>query len=1006
MKLKLLSLQTSFFIIFFFVTAINLYATDYYVNDAFTSADIYTTAAGNNANDGLSPATPKATLAAAMTVASNGDRIYIDYGNYNEVGLNINKSLEIIGVGEEMTVFKRISGVNRWGVISANNVKISKLTITEYNLASDGIAISITAGAGIEFNRVNIYANVGSAGQGAVWVTGASTSVTFKNSGSPCNRVGAANYGGAFKIEGATVVIDNCSINNNIISALYGGGVLVAGNNSNVSIINTTFDDNEASSGGALAVTGSNATVNVSGSCFNNNRATIAVSNEGGGAVFLRPSVNSSTSTINFSNCSFNGNTSIGASSDGGAVCITNLNSPNININFTTCSFSGNSTNDDGDDIYFRKALSAIYNITFRNNTFFDVFAGAKVNLYNNNLSASEIKFEGLITPSGISANGNIVISPNGIAIDQPEMFGNYTESSSSLPTTLPVTRCIDRFDGVCGTATATIACVTENIWDGSTWSKGTPTIFQHVILNANYNTQTHGNINACQMTVKTGVTLDIVDDVDGTYVYVVNSIFNNGTINVSSKANLVQVNHPLDLNEEPIVTPVINFSKNTGNKIRWDYVYWSKPVSNAILPVFNSKFDIKYYWDPDFCVNGVNFSYEGWRSLYSEPAVGTGFITRVKTSAGIIPTNITLNYSGTSNNGDYNATIKYYDDEHHAFKNYTLLGNPYPGAIKFENFYNDNKDKIYGTVYLWSSNTPYPGSGLYQQADYASFNLTGGVGVPMASTQSPNGLLPNGYIASAQGFMVRPKVNGTVLFTNSQRTKDIPSNNQFYRGELEQKDRFWLRLTDANGKYNDLLIGYIKGATNGFDEAYDGPINSVSRIKFYSILLNKKLIIQGRSEFDDSDKVEIGYSVLNPTTMLTISLNKMEGVFVNQKIYLHDKKLNFYHDLTESDYFFYNDETQNRFEIVYKLKSQENNEIIYDETTVISYFNNGLLGVESNINIEKIELFDVSGKMVFFNNINSPSKFFQQNLTLSNGVYILNVVFENGVKKSIKILN
>ena len=34
-------------------------------------------------------------------------------------------------------------------------------------------------------------------------------------------------------------------------------------------------------------------------------------------------------------------------------------------------------------------------------------------------------------------------------------------------------------------------------------------------------------------------------------------------------------------------------------------------------------------------------------------------------------------------------------------------------------------------------------------------------------------------------------KVNGTVLFTNSQRTKDIPSNNQFYRGESEQKIDF-----------------------------------------------------------------------------------------------------------------------------------------------------------------------------------------------------------------------
>jgi hypothetical protein len=1000
MKIKLLSLKSILFLLLFSISK-NVNATDYYVNDSFTLDDVYTTAAGNNANNGLTPATPKATLAAAISVASNGDRIFIDYGSYNEVGLNINKSLEIIGLGEEMTVFKRTSGVNRWGVISANNVKISKLTITEYNLASDGIAISITGGTGIEFNRVNIYANVGSAGQGAVLISGAATSVTFKNSGSPCNRISSANYGGAFKIVGSTVVLDNCSINNNVVTSFNGGGVRVEGTTADVTINRCTFDDNSSQAGGAICVVAG--TLNINNSCFNTNIAEGNSNIDGGGAIFIQPGA---LTNVNISNCSFTGNSAINASADGGAISVKNSSSATCNINFTTCSFTSNSCADKGEDIYFDQAFAPTYNVTFKNNTFFSVYSGTQVNIYNVDFPAASIKFEGLLTPTGISGNGDIVANGFGVSIDKPEMTGAYTESSSSLPTSLPLTTCIDRFDGACGTATATIACVTENKWDGSTWSKGTPTIFQHVILNANYNTQTHGNINACQMTVKSGVTLDIVDDTDGTYVYVVNSIFNYGTINVSSKANLVQVNHPLDLNDEPIVTPDINFTKNTGDKIKWDYVYWSKPVSNSILSAFNSKFDIKYYWDPDYCVSGVNFSYEGWRSLYSEPTVGTGFITRVKTSAGIIPTNITVNFSGTSNNGDYNATIKYYDNEHNAFRNYTLLGNPYPGAIKFENFYNDNKDKIYGTVYLWSSNTPYPGTGLYQQADYASFNLTGGVGVPTATTQSPNGILPNGYIASAQGFMVRPKVNGTVLFTNSQRTKDIPSNNQFYRGVSDEKDRFWLRLSDTNGKYNDLLIGYIKEASNDFDEAYDGLINSVSRIKFYSILNDQKLIIQGRSEFQDSDRVSIGYSILNPTAMLTISLNRKEGIFQSQKIYLFDKKLNFYHDLTKSDYFFYEDGTQDRFEIVYKQNQTDDSDIINDENTIVAFLNNGILNVQSEINITKIELFDVTGKLVSNDNINNLSNYFQKNVSISNGVYILNVVCENGEKQSIKILN
>ena len=988
-----------FLLIFFVYT--NSYGLTIYVNDAFTPDDVYTTAAGNNANNGLTPATPKATLAGALAIATNGDIIYIDYGNYNDVGLNINVEVEIIGAGEEMTVFRRTSGINRWGVISANNVKVSKLTITEYNLASDGIAVAISSGSGIEFNRVTIYANVGSAGQGAVWITGATTSATFKNSGSPCNRVGAANYGGAFKVVNATLVLDNCSINNNVISALNGGGLLVTGSTANVTVNNCTFDDNEASRGGAICVEGG--TVNITGSCFNNNFVRGSVGPEGGGAICIYPTV---SSTINIDNCSFTGNDSNAntGSSDGGAISFRNQNGGiTITSLISSCSFTNNSAVDDGEDIYFENSSTPTFDITFKNNTFFNVYSGTQVNLYNRDLPAAQIKFEDL--GGGIGGNGDIVASPSGIAIDQPEMFGNYTETSSSLPTTLPVTRCIDRFDGVCGTASATITCVTENRWNGTSWSRGIPTIFQHVILTANYNTEIHGNIDACQMTVNSGVTLDILDGTDGTYVYVVNSIFNNGTINVTSKANLVQVNHPLDLNDEAIVTPNINFSKNTGDKIRWDYVYWGKPIADNVLSAYNANFDIKYYWDPDFA--GIGQSYLGWRVLNSEPSIGMGFITRVKTAIGMTPTNINLSYSGVSNNGDYNATVKYYDADNYSFRNFTLLGNPYPGAIDFEKFYLDNSDKIYGTVYLWSSYTPYPGSGLYQQADYASFNLTGGVGVPGTSnTQSPNGILPNGYIASAQGFMVRPKVNGQVVFNNSQRTKDIPSNNQFFRTQNQQKDRFWLRLTDSNGRFSDLLIGYIDKATNGFDEAYDGLLNSLSTLKFFSQLDEKRLVIQGRGNFDIEDKVMIDYAISNQqSTMLTISLSKKEGIFNDQKIYLHDKKLNFYHDLTIADYFFHTDDTQNRFEVLYEIIKPE--EILdNNDINVFATINNNELIVKSNSVLSNVELYDINGRLVFKEDFNQDLMQFNKNVFLPNGIYIAIVKTKSGFQKSIKISN
>ena len=60
--------------------------TIHYVNDGSSEADAFTTAPGNDANDGLSPGTPKATLAGVFSDAVHpvqpGDVICLDTGTY------------------------------------------------------------------------------------------------------------------------------------------------------------------------------------------------------------------------------------------------------------------------------------------------------------------------------------------------------------------------------------------------------------------------------------------------------------------------------------------------------------------------------------------------------------------------------------------------------------------------------------------------------------------------------------------------------------------------------------------------------------------------------------------------------------------------------------------------------------------------------------------------------------------------------------------------------------
>ncbi|NQT89290.1 right-handed parallel beta-helix repeat-containing protein, partial [bacterium] len=57
----------------------------YYVNDASTTSDIWCTAPGDDANDGLTPATPKATVQAVLATYAlrPGDAVRIDTGTYS-----------------------------------------------------------------------------------------------------------------------------------------------------------------------------------------------------------------------------------------------------------------------------------------------------------------------------------------------------------------------------------------------------------------------------------------------------------------------------------------------------------------------------------------------------------------------------------------------------------------------------------------------------------------------------------------------------------------------------------------------------------------------------------------------------------------------------------------------------------------------------------------------------------------------------------------------------------
>ncbi len=132
---------------------LNVRAVDYYVNDASTVGDIYTTAVGNPGNDGLTPNTPKSSIQDVINLGLiAGDNVYIDAGLYQEspkaVGLTgtVGNPISFIGADSSLTIIEGISdpSIAEYQVILIENCQYTfwtKLGI---------VAQDVTAAAGAD----------------------------------------------------------------------------------------------------------------------------------------------------------------------------------------------------------------------------------------------------------------------------------------------------------------------------------------------------------------------------------------------------------------------------------------------------------------------------------------------------------------------------------------------------------------------------------------------------------------------------------------------------------------------------------------------------------------------------------------------------------------------------------------------------------------------------------------------------------------------------------------
>lgn len=549
--------------------------------------------------------------------------------------------------------------------------------------------------------------------------------------------------------------------------------------------------------------------------------------------------------------------------------------------------------------------------------------------------------------------------------------------------------------------------------WNGATWSNGSPDRSREVSLSGDYNTSTHGDLIVCSLTIDSGVTVAIPS---ATYIDIENdlTVNNTGIMNINHEGSLIMVEDAgsVTLNG----TGIINVAKNTTSMEQYDFTYWSSPVTSTTIgtalsgwPINNAySYIAANYEDLDndeFDDNGDVWS----QVMASTPmALGVGYAAMGPT-AGVFPRTESIMFSGTVNNGVVTTAVDLSADATDTDDDWNLIGNPYPSAISADDFITFNTN-ITGTLYFWthvddvSIANPGPFAFNYSTDDYAMYNVSGGIGTGSVSGSTA----PTGFIASGQGFFLEAITAGTVTFNNSMRSNAY-SNTDFFRPNTAEngttstpeRDRIWVNMTNPDGVFSQLLIGFFDDATLQKDRLYDGVrLKGSNYISFYSIEASDEFGIQGRPAFTGNDIVPLGYDsyILGD---ITISIDALEGVLntVNTNVYLKDLELNITHDLKQSDYTFTTTDGvfSNRFELQFVNNSLLSVDEVVNENDLAVYLNtNNELEIKqrTRTQINSITVYSILGKQIAsITDMNQKISLREQ----ASGVYIVIIDTEKG---------
>jgi hypothetical protein len=406
----------------------------------------------------------------------------------------------------------------------------------------------------------------------------------------------------------------------------------------------------------------------------------------------------------------------------------------------------------------------------------------------------------------------------------------------------------------------------------------------------------------------------------------------------------------------------------------------------------------------------------------------------------------------------------------------FTMIGNPYPSALDTRDFIHDVANtNLYvdvdpaisnGTLYYWEQQDTGTHNLVGYSAGYAAYTISPG-GVPsfvdaimktynadgtVATTGAATGAgkTVGRYLPIGQGFMVRAAINSvdpdiglsyTVEFNNSQREyiKESSGSSIFFKtsntknGKLSSEEsleeqnlfsyndkgflivpsdfkRFRINV-DFNDTYTrQLLHNFHDSTTEGKDYGFETELPSTLDSDIWWPRLGEKLN-GNANKFDMELRVPLHLNLSAQQSVKFRALD-IQNFDIDQPIFIHDKELDLYYDLTIQDYeiALATGDYSNRFEVTFMDNTKQIDLVVeeLDEFNVFQNNNTSTLNLLNprETNVLEINVYDVAGKRIFNTlKMNTQERFEISTRDLSEGVYVVKVDFTNGTSKSKKII-